>query len=174
MDESGHARLFVYLTTGIYILTTGTATDGHGMSASWVTQLSADPPLLGVALGKTYRTRNLVSTERRFALNVVGKRSRHLQDHFHIAASRGSGALDGVRVQPSPLGLPWLVDALASADCVVRDEIPVGDRVLFVATPVHWEIRNGDEPLTSLDLPYVFVGHLVPARWRRAAEESRS
>lgn len=159
-------QLFSCFTTGIYILTTGSGNETHGMSASWIVQVSAEPPLLAAAVGRSYRTHAHIVAQHRFALNVVGARSRFLQDHFHAAASRGEGHFRGLRVERSPAGLPWLVDALASVDCEVVAEHPIGDRTLFVARPVAWRWGEADRPLTSLDLPYVYVGTLIPTPWK--------
>ncbi len=163
--------LFAHLTSGIYILTTGSGEHAHGMSASWVSQVSADPLLLGLALGKQYRSCRWVEENGRFALNVVGKRSRFLQDHFHAAALRGHGYMQGVRWEPSPAGLPWLLDALVCMDCEVVERHPIGDRIWFVARATAWRRGVPDLPLSSADLPYVFVGRLISAPWREATKE---
>lgn len=155
-------QVFASFVTGIYILTVGTVDAAHGMSASWIVQLSGNPPLLGAAVGRGSRTHAEIVAQRRFALNVVGQRSRFLQDHFHAAASRGTGHFRGLRVDASPSGLPWLPDALLNVDCEVVGQYPVGDRTLFVAQASVWRWGEADRPLTSLDLPYVFVGKLIP------------
>ena len=77
------------LTTGIYVLTVREGERRHGMSSSWATQVSGDPPLLAVAIDRRHFSHDLVERSRRFVLNVVGARALHLEDYFY---SRRPGA----------------------------------------------------------------------------------
>jgi len=38
---------------------------------------------------------------------------------------------------------------------------PAGDHTLFVASIVRAEIREQDQPITSHDLPYIYVGTVI-------------
>ena len=60
------------LTTGIYVLTVRDGDRRHGMSSSWVTQVSGDPPLIVAAIDRRHLSHELVQGTRRFALNVLG------------------------------------------------------------------------------------------------------
>ncbi|MCX8071602.1 MAG: flavin reductase family protein [Candidatus Binatia bacterium] len=164
MDERT-AGVWSALSTGIYILTTRAAGSGHGMSASWVTQASANPPLLIAAVGQgTYSHRWLVE-QRWFGLNVVGQRSKSLQDYFHSASAKRVNNLDRVDWFWSPAGVPWLLAALLCLECKVVDSFAVGDRTAFVATVTAARWGAVDRPLTSLDLPYAYVGEIHPNMW---------
>jgi len=81
------ARALAALTTGIYVLTVRDGARRHGMSSSWVTQVSADPPLLMVAVDRRHFSHRVLEATGRFALNVVGQKGRHLEDYFYSAAS---------------------------------------------------------------------------------------
>lgn len=165
--REAEAKLWAALTTGIYILTTRADGQGHGMSASWVVQVSGDPPLLAAAVGRTSYTHTWVSSQRRFGLNVVGQGSRCLQDYFHSAAARRTANLDRVDWWWSPGGVPWLAAALLCLECEVQEEIAVGDRTLFVARVAASRWGAPDAPLSSQQLPYVYVGEIHPApRWK--------
>lgn len=166
MDET-EARIWSTLTTGIYILTTRADGRGHGMSASWVTQVAAEPPLLAAAVGRQSYTHQWIVAQRMFGLNVVGRGSKKLQDYFHSAAARRPGNLDGVEWFWSPRGVPWLPLALVSLECHVVQEMLVGERTLFVATVTSYRWGLDDKPLSSHDLPYVFVGEVRSFARRR-------
>ena len=155
-----HAALAA-LTTGIYVLTTRDGDVRHGMSSSWVTQVSGTPPLLGAAVDVGHASHALIARSGRFALNVVGGAARHLEDYFYSAASRRPDNLAAVACETSPAGLPYLRDALASLECAVVARHPAGDHTLFVATITDVVLRGDDRPLTSLDLDYVYVGRVI-------------
>ena len=51
---------------------------------------------------------------------------------------------------------------MAGLECRVEAAHPAGDHTLFVATVEHVTWRGRDRPLASADLPYVYVGQVVP------------
>jgi flavin reductase len=146
------------LTTGIYVLTVRRGEVRHGMSSSWVTQVSGEPPLVMAAVDRSHRSHSLILAEGRFGLNVVGRRGRALEDYFYSAKARAEDNLAGFATIDSPGGVPWLCDAMASLECAVESTHTVGDHTLFVARVA--AVRRGapDVPLTSLDLDYVYLG----------------
>ncbi len=154
-------RALCALTTGIYVMTVRDGERRHGMSSSWVTQVSGEPLLLMAAVDSGHFTHDMVARSGRFALNIVGERARHLEDYFYSAASRRPDNLDGLACEDSPDGLPLLRDALASLECRVRARHPAGDHSLFVASVERVTWRGPDRPLSSQDLAYVYIGTVV-------------
>jgi flavin reductase (DIM6/NTAB) family NADH-FMN oxidoreductase RutF len=155
------ARALAALTTGIYVLTVRDGERRHGMSSSWVTQVSGDPPLLMAAIDRRHATHEFVVRTRRFALNVLGASGRRLEDHFYSDAARRPDNLDGIACVESPTGLPLLRDAMASLECRVENMANAGDHTLFIAGVEHVVWRADDRPLSSQDLDYVYVGEVV-------------
>jgi flavin reductase len=154
-------RALAALTTGIYVLTTRDGAVRHGMSSSWVTQVSGTPPLLLAAVDIGHVSHAMIERGGRFAMNVVGGAARHLEDYFYSPASRAMDNLASLACDESPAGLPYLRDALASLECRVVDRHRAGDHTLFVADITDAVLRRDDRPLTSLDLEYVYVGTVI-------------
>jgi flavin reductase (DIM6/NTAB) family NADH-FMN oxidoreductase RutF len=152
---------FSALTTGIYVLTVRDGERRHGMSSSWVTQVSGEPPLLMTAVDREHFTHDIIARTRRFALNVVGDRSRNLEEYFYSSAARRPDNLDRVAWDDSPEGPPLLRAALVSLVCSVQADHAAGDHTLFIATVDRVVERDLDRPLTSLELEYVYVGEVV-------------
>ncbi len=163
--DSDLADALALLTTGIYVLTV--ADDGgqrHGMSASWVTQVSGDPPLLMAAVDQRHATHSLIERTGAFALNVVGERGRDLEDYFYSAAAHRPDNLGHIAHTLGEKGLPLLAAAAATLECRVVAQYAAGDHSLFVAQIERVTVRRDDTPLTSLDLDYVYVGKIVKRR----------
>jgi len=154
------------LTTGIYVLTARDAATRHGMSSSWVTQVSGTPPLLMAAVDVGHATHALVAASGDFALNVVGARGTALEEYFYSAASRRPDNLAGIACDTSPLGLPYLRDAMVCLECRVVAQHRAGDHSLFIAEITDVVLRRDDRALTSLDLDYVYVGTVLARRAR--------
>jgi flavin reductase (DIM6/NTAB) family NADH-FMN oxidoreductase RutF len=161
MTDRSLLQALAALTTGIYVLTVRDGERRHGMSASWVTQVSGEPPLLMAAVDRRHGTHDLLGRTGRFALNVVGGRGQPLEDYFFSAAARRPDNLDAIAWHDSPAGLPYLRDAMVNLECGVIGQHGAGDHTLFVAEVTHAAVRGADRPLTSLDLEYVYVGEVI-------------
>ncbi|MGH7248286.1 MAG: flavin reductase, partial [Pseudomonadota bacterium] len=81
--ETKLARAMAALTTGIYVLTVAEGARRHGMSSSWVTQVSGEPPFLMASVDSNHFTAGMISRTGSFGLNVVGVRGRALEDYFY-------------------------------------------------------------------------------------------
>src|SRR5579872_6844952 len=147
------------LTTGIYVLTVDDGTRCHGMSSSWVTQVSGEPPLFMAAIDNHHFSHAMVSDTGVFGFNIVGRRGKELEDYFYSPRSRKPDNLEGLAYELSPkLKVPWLGLAMVSIEARVIDSHVAGDHTMFVAEMAEVRIREKDHPLTSLDLEYVYVG----------------
>lgn len=153
------AKAFASLTTGIYVLTVADGGRHHGMSSSWVTQVSGEPPLFSAAVDNGHFSCAALLRTGAFGFNVVGARGKALEDYFYSARARRPDNLAGMDYELSPqLGVPWLGAAMVSIEARVVSSVVAGDHRIFVAEPLGVRIRAGDRPLTSLDLDYVYFG----------------
>jgi flavin reductase (DIM6/NTAB) family NADH-FMN oxidoreductase RutF len=156
------AQAFSELTTGIYVLTVSEGEHKHGMSSSWVTQVSGDPPLLMAAVDKRHFSHGMIERQGVFGLNVIGQNGKELEDYFFSAASRQPDNLAPFAYELGTTGVPLLTRAMAVFECRVISNYPAGDHTLFVSAIVRAAVREpADRPLTSLDLPYVYVGTVI-------------
>jgi flavin reductase (DIM6/NTAB) family NADH-FMN oxidoreductase RutF len=157
--DSSVMQAFANLTTGIYVLTVNDDGHHHGMSSSWVTQVSGTPALFTAAVDNQHFSRTLVMKTGAFGLNILGRRGRVLEDYFYSARARRADNLTDLSYVLSPnLQVPWLELAMAAIEARVRDSLVAGDHTILVAEPVGIRLGAGDRPLTSLDLDYVYVG----------------
>jgi flavin reductase (DIM6/NTAB) family NADH-FMN oxidoreductase RutF len=153
------ARAVAGLTTGIYVLTVADENGVHGMSSSWVTQVSGEPPLFSAAVDRQHFSHATIVKTRRFALNIVGSRGRELEDYFYSSRAKRPDNLAEVPYELSPrLALPWLKLAMVAIEAQVIGVHEAGDHTIFIGEPLSVSVREGDRPLTSLDLDYVYLG----------------
>jgi len=147
------------LTTGIYVLTVADGERHHGMSSSWVTQVSGTPPLFSAAVDNEHFSRSVIVRTGVFGMNIVGARGKALEDYFYSARARRPDNLTEVEYELSPLlRVPWLKLAMVSIEARVGASLTVGDHTIFVAEPLGVRLGAGERPLTSLELDYVYVG----------------
>jgi flavin reductase (DIM6/NTAB) family NADH-FMN oxidoreductase RutF len=124
-DAIGH------FATGVTVVTS-VGTDGEpvGTTASAVTSLSLDPPLVLVCFDRASQTLEAVRAHGAFVVNVLAAPQRHLSANF---ARRGlAAAWDGVRHRRGPTGSPRLEGVLAALECTVEHRLPGGDHEIVV------------------------------------------
>src|ERR1700687_5134103 len=152
-------RAMAALTTGIYVLTVADGDHHHGMSSSWVTQVSGTPPLFSAAVDNEHFSRSIIVRTGVFGMNIVGSRGKELEDYFYSARARRADNLAELDYELSPsLSVPWLKIAMVSIEARVSTSCVAGDHTIFIAEPIGARIGAGDRPLTSLDLDYVYLG----------------
>jgi flavin reductase (DIM6/NTAB) family NADH-FMN oxidoreductase RutF len=157
--DNNLARAMASITSGIYVLTVREGARNHGMSSSWVTQVSGDPVLFTAAVDTAHFSNAVIARTGVFGLNVVGQRGKVLEDYFYSPRARREDNLDAVEFELSPtLQVPWLKLAMAAMEARVIDSVVAGDHTIFVASPVGVRVTANDRPLTSLDLDYVYLG----------------
>jgi flavin reductase (DIM6/NTAB) family NADH-FMN oxidoreductase RutF len=153
------SRALANLTTGIYVLTVADRDHCHGMSSSWVTQVSGEPPLLSAAVDNGHFSCAMIRRTGCFGLNIVGAGGKALEDYFYSPRAKRAANLEGLEYDLSPsFGMPWLKLAMASIEARLINTAAAGDHTIFIAEPVSVRIRASERPLTSLDLDYVYVG----------------
>jgi flavin reductase (DIM6/NTAB) family NADH-FMN oxidoreductase RutF len=120
-----------HFATGVTVVSSIGA-DGKpvGTTASAVSSLSLDPPLVLVCFDRESLTLEAVRAHGAFVINVLTAPQRHLSANF---ARRGlAAAWDGVRHRLGPTGSPRLADVLAALECTVEHCLPAGDHEIVV------------------------------------------
>jgi flavin reductase (DIM6/NTAB) family NADH-FMN oxidoreductase RutF len=126
--EKELAQALASLTTGIYVLTVADGAQHHGMSSSWATQVSGEPPLLSAAVDNQHFSRAIIERTGKFGFNIVGRRGHELEDYFYSSAAKRADNLSGLAYE------------------------------FFVGEPLGVRVNPPDRPLTSLELDYVYLG----------------
>jgi flavin reductase (DIM6/NTAB) family NADH-FMN oxidoreductase RutF len=153
------ASAFAALTTGIYVLTVVDGSHHHGMSSSWVAQVSGEPPLFTAAVDNNHFSCAALKRTGKLGFNIVGARAKALEDYFYSSRARRPDNLTDIEYELSPrLGVPWLKQAMVSIEARVVNSVIAGDHTVFVAEPAGVRVRSNERPLTSLELDYVYLG----------------
>jgi flavin reductase (DIM6/NTAB) family NADH-FMN oxidoreductase RutF len=121
-----------HLPTGVTIITT---LDGEGrptgLTASAVTSVSLDPPLVLICVSHRAQSYPALSGAGRFAVNVLAQGQEDLSRRFATTAP-GAEKFQGVKYRTGALGLPLLDGAIADLECTTVHSYPGGDHTIFV------------------------------------------
>jgi flavin reductase (DIM6/NTAB) family NADH-FMN oxidoreductase RutF len=130
-----------HFATGVTVVTS-VGDDGEpiGTTASAVTSLSLDPPLVLVCFDRASLTLRAIRAHGAFVVNVLAARQQQLSANF---ARRGlAAAWNGVRHRAGSTGSPRLHGVLAALECTVENRFPGGDHEIVVGRVQNVEIGN--------------------------------
>lgn len=116
--------------TGVAVITTWHDGQDHGMTASAVTSLSMDPPMLTVCVNRSAPTRPAIADARSFAVNILREDQGELARQF---ATPAPDKFAGVKVRRGRFGEPLLDEALAHLECEVVNVVEGGTHTVFIA-----------------------------------------
>lgn len=139
------------LAGAVSIVATGSTADPagrRGMTATAVCSLSADPPSLVVCLNQVTGTYQQLRRHGRFSVNVLS--ARHVELARTFAGHRGlvgAERFTGDEWTAGTLGVPVLVDALASFECRVAESVEHGTHTLVIGGIESARCTDDAEPL---------------------------
>ena len=126
--------------SGVTVITAQHQDRPYGTTASAVSSLSLDPPMLLVCLNKASSTGKAIAAARHFAVNILGEDQADAAMRF---ASKGADKFSGSHVLAGDAGAPLLADALANLECRVVEEVAGGTHSVFLAEVEHATGRPG-------------------------------
>jgi flavin reductase (DIM6/NTAB) family NADH-FMN oxidoreductase RutF/DNA-binding FadR family transcriptional regulator len=134
-DIIGHFASGVTVITALH--------DGHafGATASAVSSLSLEPPMVLICLNKTSTTQQAVAGSGRFAVNILGE--DQADEAMRFATKKAADKFKGLSVVDGEWGEPLLGDALAILECRVVEEVTGGTHSVFLAEVDRASARTG-------------------------------
>ena len=122
----------------------------NGMTASWVTQVSMEPVLIGVGVDNKAVTHRLITDGGSFTVNLWPSEDTRIFVKFSKPATREDGTLNGRSVRPGVTGAPIFEESLAWMDCEVRHSIDLGTHTFFVGEIVDAGVNDDERQAASI------------------------
>lgn len=116
--------------TGVTVITAIDGSEWYGTTASAVSSLSLEPPMLLVCMNQQSATGEAVSRVGAFAVNILDESQDDLARRF---ARKDPDKFRGVPVIAGRNGQPLLDGALAHVECRVTERVTGGTHVVFLA-----------------------------------------
>jgi len=174
----------------VVIITTAWHGGQDAMPCAFVTPLSIDPPLVGVAVHPARHTHDMIKFSEEFALNIP---TRQLLHHVQYLGSTSGAELNKLELTRLPtfrarkVDAPLLEGCVGWIECGVDDAYRIGDHTLFVGKVVAaqadkdafdsgtWLLADPEErPLHYLGVNYYAVlGERLEARIPAPADIKR-
>ncbi len=148
--DSDHVEATVFrdvvgrFTSGVTVITTALDGRRYGTTASAMSSLSMDPPMILVCLNESSETGEAVRKSGTFAVNILARGQEHLAGQFAV---KGADKFAEVPIRDGILGDPVIERTLATLQCRTAETVTGGTHTVFLAVVVDAEARDL-EPLT--------------------------
>ena len=144
VDPHQFRHVVGHLPSGVTVVTTQVGGRRFGMTASSVTSLSADPPMMLACINNAVPTADAVTRSGGYVVNILGEHQGELAHQFAVASK---DKFRSVAVRKGASGMPLLADALAHIECEVTERVVGGTHTIFLGRVVSATAGDG-QPLT--------------------------
>jgi flavin reductase (DIM6/NTAB) family NADH-FMN oxidoreductase RutF len=140
-------RMLWTLPYGLYVVGSRAGDRRNGMTLNWATQVSFDPKWLGIGVEKTAFTHELITEGRTFTLCTIDREDRAIVRKFTkpVDVDLDAMTLNGFGFREGLTGTPILSQAVAWADCEVREEVDTGNHTFFIGEVVDCGFHKDEE-----------------------------
>ena len=150
LDDQLVNRLTWKIPNALALIGSRSGSERNGMTASWITQLSMEPVLIGVGVDNTAVTHRLISEGGSFTVNLWNAEDTRVFVKFSKPATYADGTLNGRAVTEATTGAPVFTEAIAWMDCEVRHAVDLGTHTLFVGELVDGDIQVDEARSASM------------------------
>jgi 4-nitrophenol 2-monooxygenase / 4-nitrocatechol 4-monooxygenase, reductase component len=140
LDRDVFREVVGHFTSGVTVIATAWDGRDYGMTASAVTSLSLEPPMMMVCLNNGSTTQEAITRSRALSVCVLAEGQDDLAKNF---GRKADDKFAGIATTRGVGGVPLLRDALAVLECEVSDDIVGGSHRVFLARVVRASARQG-------------------------------
>jgi len=133
------------LTHGVYIIGVKYGPRINGMTAAWVSQVSSQPPMISVAVGKSHYTSELIPKAKSFSVNILSPDQIEVARKCGFISGRRQNKLQEEELTYQATGAPILSISTGYLDCELSHQIEMGDHILFIGTVI--KANNKNQPV---------------------------
>lgn len=144
MDTDLINNITFKIPNALALIGSASGEEWNGMTASWISQLSMEPVIIGVGIDNKAVTHRLIDEGGSFTVNLWDSEDTKPFVKFSKPAERDGNTLNGRPVKTATTGAPVFEEAIAWMDCEVRQAINLGTHTLFLGEIVDAGI-NDDE-----------------------------
>jgi flavin reductase (DIM6/NTAB) family NADH-FMN oxidoreductase RutF/DNA-binding FadR family transcriptional regulator len=130
-----------HFASGVTVITALHDSQPFGTTASAVSSLSLEPPMVLICLNKTSSTGQAVTASQRFAVNILGE--DQAEEAMRFATKDAADKFQGISIVNGEWGEPLLGDALAILECRVVEEVTGGTHSVYLAEVDRASARSG-------------------------------
>ena len=134
----------------VALVTTHDRGSDNVLPVAWHMPLSAEPPLVGIALQQSRHSLDLIRNSEQFALNFPARPQLHLVQYLGSYSGEEIDKLEATQLETfaaTHVDAPLIKGCVAWVECELQEVLPFGDHELCIAlaVAVHVDQRSFDE-----------------------------
>jgi len=137
------------MISGIYLITSKHNDKENGMIAAWVFRLSIKPQLVGISIGKTRYSHDIIKKGGKFVVNFLSSQDKDVIDWFGGRSGKDVDKMAKYEWLRDKTGLPILKRAFAYMECEIIDEKDAGDHTIFIGKVVNEKLVENKETIIT-------------------------
>ena len=135
------------LSTAVYVVTSKAQDKLNGLTVSWLTRVSLDPPLIGVAVDQRWYSNELLKKGTHFVVHILADDQLEIARHFGSSSGRDHDKLEKVDWEPSSNGVPVIRGSWAWLECRKEQQHRTGDHSLFIGKVINTNSDSNKQKL---------------------------
>ncbi len=153
MEQASIHAALKKLEYGIYVVSTRIGHETSAFVASWLSQVSFDPPMIMIAIHRDHFSGVLIKGGDYFTVNIMGKDQKPILSRFLAPSKMGVNKFEGLTQLEGQTGVPIMSDCVAYLECQVETSLQTGDHNIFVGKVLAGKCLRDGETLTTKDTP---------------------
>jgi flavin reductase (DIM6/NTAB) family NADH-FMN oxidoreductase RutF len=147
------------LEYGVYVVSMGKGTAGNAFTASWVSQVSSEPPMVALAVHNKHQSSRLLESHGAFVINLLALNHAEVARTYYGPAESGYAKLKDSQVLDAPAtGTAMINGTDGFLDCKIVSKVAVGNHTLFIAEVMAAELTNDSPALTTSNSKLHYAG----------------
>lgn len=120
------------LEYGVYVVSMGKGIAGNAFTASWICQVSSEPPVVAVSIHNKHQSARLLGEGKCFVVNLLGEGQEGVAKTYFGPAESGYEKLQSADIKDAPAtGAPLLNGAAGYLDCAIIETTKIGNHTVF-------------------------------------------
>jgi 4-nitrophenol 2-monooxygenase / 4-nitrocatechol 4-monooxygenase, reductase component len=144
IDSLAFRNIIGHFTSGVSVITTNANQKDFGLTASAVSSLTLEPPMLLVCINQNTGTCHAISESKRFVVNILKASQSAIARQFAVPSEN---KFKDIQISRTFDGLPVLKDVHVSIECNLADEFIGGTHKIFVGKAVQANVYEQTTPL---------------------------
>lgn len=147
------------LAAAVNIISTDMDGELHGLLATAVCSVSAEPPTLLVCVNQAAAACAPIAASKRFCVSVLSQKQYALAQTFLTVKS--NERLNLCKWQRLSTGAPAIEGSLVNFDCEVAQVVQAGTHTIYLGRVVAAALPEADEPLLYFDGSYAGMARVA-------------
>ena len=158
-SDKGIQQVLRQLQYGVYVITMGSGEDGNAFTASWVSQVSSEPPMIAASIHNKHQSARLLNQLDSYVVNLLPAEDIAIAKTYYGPAESGYEKLKAKDISDSPVTkTPVLNGVVGYLEVRLTDRIKLGNHTLFVGEVVGGERHSEKEILSTTNCQLHYTG----------------